>query len=100
MSRMTKSIFDVWLCEKEMRDNYIICRADLIAMNIKTVYKYFNNNHKYSYEEICNMTDDIIVLTDTEKKLLNRCVDKLLKKNYKLEIVDKDKLVLKKFRNS
>lgn len=82
--------------EKDMKNNYITTFASLVASNVYALYNRFNNNHNLSLENIIRTSQDIYELNLKEEQLLINMITKCLKKEYNLEVLSKEKLILRK----
>lgn len=72
--------------ENEMRNNYIINYANLIADNVASYYKYYGNNSNMPLRNIIRMSKDDYILVD-EHKRLNHLIAKALKIRHNLKLV-------------
>ncbi len=84
--------------KNDTKKNYIIYYANLVSSNIYALYKNFGNEHNLSYEQIYNMSSDIIVLNSEELKILDRLIVMKLKEKYNLKMTEREILRLEKFK--
>lgn len=84
--------------KNDTKKNYIIYYANLVSSNIYALYKNFGNEHNLSYEQVYNMSSDIIVLNSEEIKILDRLIVMKLKEKYNLKMTEKEVLRLEKFK--
>lgn len=84
--------------KNDTKKNYIIYYANLVSSNIYALHKNFGNEHNLSYEQIYNMSSDIIVLNSEELKILDRLIVMKLKEKYNLKMTEREILRLEKFK--
>lgn len=77
--------------EKELElsfvSNYIVYTAQLIAGNINSIYKCYENDYSLSYEDIIRMSKDEYILSNNENKLFHDKIKQCLKEKYSIEII-------------
>lgn len=83
------------LLELDFVSNYIIYSAQLIASNINSIYKYYQNNYSFSFEEIVRMSKDEYILSSNNIKLLYDSIKLYLKQKYSIEIISNTKEKIK-----
>lgn len=83
--------------ELELISNYMTYMSKLIASNIATIHKYYDD-YPFSFEDVIRMSKDHFQFKKTKKQLFYKLIKKNLKNKYKIEIVsnEKDKLEIKK----
>lgn len=73
--------------EKEMKENYIVNYATLVADNIATYYKYLGNKINIPLKNIMRMSEDDYLI-DENLNDLNFLIDDVLKRKYNLKIIN------------
>lgn len=82
--------------EKEMKENYIVNYATLVADNIATYYKYLGNKINIPLKNIKRMSKDEYLINEDSKRLDSLIKEKLENK-YNLKIAsnsENKKLIL------
>lgn len=74
--------------DEEMKENYIVNYATLVADNIATYYKYYGNEIKIPLQNIKRMSkDDYLIDEDSNK--LNCLIVETLKSRHNLKLTSK-----------
>ena len=86
--------------DEEMRENYIVNYATLVADNIATYYKYYGNEIKIPLRNIKRMSkDDYLIDEDLNK--LNCLIENALKNKHNLKLIsdhEDDELTLEELK--
>ena len=86
--------------DEEMKENYIVNYATLVAENIATYYKHCGNKINIPLKNIKRMSkDDYLIDEDLNK--LNRLIDNALKNRHNLKLIsnqEDDKLTLEELK--
>lgn len=80
----------------DLESNYIFFFASLVASNINAFYNRFNYRNYMSLDGIINDSKEYSLTNDKKKSLLYYLIDKSLKENYNLKVIDRDKLIVER----
>ena len=71
--------------DEEMKENYIVNYATLVADNIATYYKYYGNEINIPLQNIKRMSKDDYLI-DEDSIRLNRLIDETLRSRHNLKL--------------
>lgn len=93
--------FEEQCVENEMKENFINNYAHLVADNVATYYKYYENNSHIPLRSIKAMSKDDWNLNDEDIKNLNHLIEQALQTKHNLKLVsdyEDDELILEKLK--
>lgn len=93
--------FEEECVEKEMKINFIHNYAHLVADNVATYYKYYENNSHIPLRSIKTMSKDDWNLSEDDIKTLNHLIEQTLQTKHNLKLVsdyEDNELILEKLK--
>lgn len=78
----------------DMKNNYIVNFATLVADNIASTYSRLGNNYNTSLSTTIKESEDTFPLADCDHELLYRLISNSLMDKHKLKIIKEDKLII------